>query len=337
MNEVTTQRARPPVVQFKQDMARLIEAKELALPDNVSPDAFRNAAIVAVQDNPSILRCSTDTVFRSIRKLAAAGLVPDGREAALVPFKDACTAIPMVFGLIKMARRSGDVKDIRAHTVYQNEFDEGRFEYTVGDEEKLEHRPILFGDKGSPIAYYAIARLKDGTIVRTFMDHNEVEKIRKGAASQGRSQQPKGIWADHYEQMAHKTVIRRLCKRLDLSSEDMRHITMDDEQQAPRDVTPQQQEDTAPRRNLAAAMQQAPDTGPEEALSGEVLDAESADDAGMEPDKTSLEYGEGRVAADNGIALAKCPYEMGEQTWLDWAAGWNDRTAAISKEGGSDA
>lgn len=323
MNEVSTQTRPPaPIVQFKRDLNRLVDGNELALPSNVSSDAFRNAAIVAAQDNPQILSCSAETVFKSIRKLAAAGLVPDGREAALVPFKGSCTAIPMVFGLIKMARRSGDVRDIRAHTIHAND----EFEYIVGDEEKLTHKPVLFGDKGDPIAYYAIAILKDGTIVRTFMDTAEVEKIRKGAASQGGSSQPKGIWANHYEQMAHKTVIRRLVKRLDLSAEDMRHITMDDEKSEPRDITPQNPEPLQRGRvNLAQKIKGEEEPSP---IDGEVLPPEDegaspADSGHGDPDPTALEYGEGVTAAGKGVSITDCPYEMGTQEWVDWAGGWN--------------
>ena len=72
--------------------------------------------------------------------------------------------------------RSGEVRDIRAHIVYQNEIDQGRFEYIVGDEEKLTHRPILFGERGKAVAGYAIAVLKDGSIIRDFMNGDEIEK-----------------------------------------------------------------------------------------------------------------------------------------------------------------
>jgi recombination protein RecT len=245
------------LVTFKRNLGDLIERKELALPSNVSEDAFRNAAIIAVQDNPTILSCDPQSVFKSIRTLAAAGLVPDGREAALVPFytKDGrkCQAMPMVFGLIKMVRRSGEVSDIRAHIVYQNEVDQGRFEYVVGDSERLSHEPILFGDKGAPVAAYAIANLKDGGIVREFMDLDQIEKVRRAGASQlvfpekgqgGKptvSATPKGIWADWWDEMVKKSVIRRLCKRLDMSSEDMRRVMVEqDEMLPPRDVTPKE-------------------------------------------------------------------------------------------------
>jgi recombination protein RecT len=201
MNEVATPKPQPPIVRFKNDLNRLVEAKELALPSNVSPEAFRNAAIVAVQDNSQILSCNPESIFKSIRKLAAAGLVPDGREAALVPFKGACTAIPMVFGLIKMARRSGDVRDIRAHTIHERD----EFEYIIGDEERLTHKPVLFGDKGDPIAYLRHRQAERWHAgARRSCPWTTMERIRKAAASQRPNQYdktdgPKGIWKEHFE------------------------------------------------------------------------------------------------------------------------------------------
>ncbi|MDG4916373.1 recombinase RecT, partial [Mesorhizobium sp. WSM4983] len=62
--------------------------------------------------------------------------------------------------------------------------DQKRFNYVVGDTEKLEHEPLLFGDKGDPVAAYAIASMKDGTIIREFMDAGEIDKVRRSGASQ---------------------------------------------------------------------------------------------------------------------------------------------------------
>lgn len=342
---------RNAVVAFKRDLGSLIERKELALPSNVSVEAFRNAAVVAVQDNPQILECDTASVFKSVRTLAAAGLVPDGREAALVPFNTRengryvkkCQAMPMVFGLVKMARRSGDVTDIRAHLVYQREVDEGRFEYVVGDEEKLEHRPLLFGDRGDPVAVYAIARLKDGSLVREFMSADEVDRIRKAGASQrvkkgdryAPSDTPVGIWRDHAGEMWKKTVIRRLCKRLDLSAEDMRRMMTDDEQAVSiRDVTPQEPERAAaPRRNLAQRIME-----PQEAdggLDGEVMppedeapvsDAENAPDDADSIDTSqafpgSAEWDEGVKAFQQGAPITDCPHDDAEKQ-INWLGGW---------------
>jgi recombination protein RecT len=336
------------LVSFKRDIGTLIERKELALPTNVKPEAFRNAAVVAVQDNPKILNCDRDSVFKSIRTLAAAGLVPDGREAALVPFRtkdgDKCQAMPMVFGLIKMVRRSGTVKDIRAHIVYQREVDEDRFTYIVGDDERLEHNPILFGDRGPAVGGYAIATLNDGSKVREFMSAADIDKVRRAGASQKvykkgerprASEEPLGIWADWSEEMWKKTVIRRLCKRLDMSSEDVRRVMTDEDTAPIRDVTPLQEGPSGfAARAAAARRSDDPDQQQDEP---EVEDADTIDgevsDGHPEPDPNALEYAEGETARRDDVSFQDCPYEEPEHA-LNWQAGWTAQDAKITEEEG---
>lgn len=337
------------LVTFKSNLSLMIERDELALPPNVSVEAFRNAAIIAVQDNPKIFNCTNDSVFKSLRRLAAAGLVPDGREAALVPFKaridgnyvDVCQAMPMVFGLIKMARRSGTIADIRAHTVYQKELDEGRFEYVIGDEERLTHNPILFGEKGPMIAAYAIARQTDGTIVREFMDAASIDMVRRASAAQRvyekgqaarASDEPIGIWKDWAAEMWKKTVIRRLCKRLDMSSEDVRHLMDADEFEALRDVTPPETRNpTAFQRKVAEARgNPLPEPEPSQPEDATEIDYQpppmehwtaSQDTSGAFPGGD--EWGEGGKAAKAGMKRTMCPHDEGSQEAIDWLGGYD--------------
>lgn len=315
-----------PVVAFKRDLQTLIERKELSLPSNVSVDAFRNAAIVAVQDNPEILRCEPASVMKALRTVSAAGLVPDGREAAIVPFKGQAQAMPMVFGLIKMARRSGDVKDIRAHIVYQNELDQDRFEYVVGDEETLRHEPILFGNKGPAVAAYAIAKLKDGTIVREFMDKDQIEKVRKSSPQQRGKENPSGIWQTWTDEMWKKSVIRRLCKRLDLSAEDLRRVMVDEDTPPMRDVTPTEQQEP---QNLANRIQFTEEkTETEE--QGEPITGEIMDDGHWTDEIDTTEAFPGDDAWDEGVKAAKAGTER-------HACPHKDHTVAIHWLGGFDA
>ena len=336
MNQIATQEqsAPAPVVRFKRNLGRLIEGGELALPSNVTTEAFKNAAIVAVQDNPKILGCEEASLFKAIRTLAASGLVPDGREAALVPFNTwdpntrkkvaKCQAMPMVFGLVKMARRSGTVTDIRAHIVYANEVEQGRFTYQIGDEEVLKHDPILFGEKGAPVGCYAIARLKDGSLIREFMSAQEVDKVRRSGSSQllfeqGQkptvSNEPIGIWADWAESMWKKSVIRRLCKRLDLSAEDVRRIVEDEDHQALRDVTPEEskpqsfaaranaareaaQQEAAPEDETQEPAEEQPETPQEDAQEVEDAEVVQEDPEGASEPERAAEEADGTDPAE---------------------------------------
>lgn len=320
-----------PIVAYKRDLDRMIEADEFALPSNVSQKAFRNAAVVAVQDNPYILQMKPESVFKSLRRLAGMGLVPDSKEAALVPFAGVCTAIPMVFGLIKAARRSGHVTDISAHLVYEKEAESrDHFYFDMGDKEELFHRPILFGDRGKPVAAYAIATLRDGTRMRELMTEEEIEKVRKAAASQRdkktkkASDQPIGIWKDWGDEMWKKTVIRRLAKRLPLSSEDLNTIVEDDDFESMRDVTPP--ESTEDRLKRVAAERQAEedqtqdiDPAPEDEDQDAPIDMVAYVPGDVFPGDPAFE--EGQAAQKEGIPLNKNPYDE-NPAYSCWQGGW---------------
>jgi recombination protein RecT len=348
-----------PLVVFKDNFNRLIANKELALPSNVSEDAFRNAAIIAVQDQPALLLADQQSLFKSIRRAAASALVPDGREGALVLFKtkdkdtgryvDKVQFMPMVFGLIKMARRSGTVSDIRAHIVYNAEVEQGRFTYVIGDNESLTHEPILFGDRGEPVAAYAIAKLTDGTIVREFMSAEDIDVVRRAGSSQrlyekGQapkvSDQPIGIWKDWASEMWKKTVIRRMTKRLDLSAEDIRQIQEDDDFAGIKDVTPRS---SAPSMNpllekkLAAARGEVLPPEPEDVSQDPADHIEDAQEVGHETgnwhwtqdvDTTDAfpgadEFSDGAKAFKAGMKRTMCPEALTDQQRIDWLGGFD--------------
>lgn len=321
MNAPATQSRPAPIVAFKRDLTRLKDAGELdMLPANVSFEAFRNAAVVAITDNPSILSCSQESVFKSIRKLAAAGLVPDGREAAIVPYKGQATAMPMVYGLLKVARNSGEISSIWAEVVREDE--EFRISMTNG-ERTFEHLYDPMGRKPGRIkGAYAVAKLKDGTVEVETMGYDDIEKRRRASANQ-KGDGPTGIWQQWYDEMAKKTVIRALVKRLPMSSEDMRRVMVEHDDLLPtRDITPPSGPNLAQR--IAAP----------EAVSGEVLPPEDA----PAPDATdtahwtdedpgggfpgSEAYEAGARAFQSGEPARSCPHDEGTGEAADWLGGW---------------
>lgn len=325
MNDLTTQdqKPKPPIVQFKADLSRLKDAGELdMLPANVSYEAFRNAAVVAITDNPAILQCSRDSVFKAIRRLAAAGLVPDGREAAIVPFKGAAQAMPMVYGLLKVARNSGEISSIWAEVVMGDE----EFEIKMIDgERKFEHRYDPLTRTGEIKGAYAVAKLKDGTIEIEAMGRDQIEKRRRASANQN-GDRPTGIWGQWYDEMAKKTVIRALVKRLPMSSEDMRRVMIEDEDNSIRDVTPEEKP-RGPNLAQRLAAQQTPDHGP--ALDGEVMPPEESKPGhwtDVEPTDFfpgSQAFTQGVNAAKDSIPAVDCPFTEGTDEARDWLAGWH--------------
>jgi recombination protein RecT len=219
----TTERNMTPVAAFRGNLDKMRDDISAVLPRHVSFDRFRRVVLTAVQQQPTILDCIPKTVFASCLQCAKDGLIPDGREAALVVFKGksgaTCQYMPMVNGLIKLARQSGEISTLTAQIVYEKD----RFELDLASDTRPTHEPFLDGDRGKFRIAYALAVFRDGTHQLEVMTKADIEKIRNISRAKDN-----GPWKDHWNEMARKTVLRRLMKYLSLSPELANAIAADD-------------------------------------------------------------------------------------------------------------
>ena len=197
-----------PVI--RADLERMTPEFSKALPSHMPPDRFKRTAMTAIQSNPQIARCDARSVIGAVMRAAQDGLMPDGREGAIVPFKDQAQWMPMAYGIIKKLRQSGEVASIVTRCVYAND----AFKVRYGDEEGIDHTPELEHAPGDFRAVYAIVRLSDGTIEREVMTKSQVDQVRASSRASG-----SGPWTNWYDEMARKTVLRRISKRLPMSSD----------------------------------------------------------------------------------------------------------------------
>lgn len=215
-NEIT------PIEAMRGTLVKMTPEFHAALPPQIPVEKFIRTTLTAVQMNPELLGADRRSLLGACMKAAQDGLLLDGREAAPVIFrtKDGPKVqyMPMVGGILKKIRNSGELASISAHVAY----DKDQFEYELGDNENITHKPFLGEDRGRPIAVYAVANTKDGAIYREVMSVADVEKVR--AASRAKDSGP---WVQWWDEMAKKTVIRRMAKRLP-SSADVDQVLMSD-------------------------------------------------------------------------------------------------------------
>lgn len=215
-----------PKEALRQALTQMRDQFEYALPKHIPSDRFIRTVMTAVQNTPDLLAADRNSLYSSCMKAAQDGLIPDGNEAALVLYKEkgrpVVRYLPMYQGILKKVRNTKELASISAHVVYEND----AFEFILGDEERIVHKPAPVGqDRGKPIGAYAIGRLKDGSIQREFMsleDLKAIENVSK-ASYEGRP------WQAWWDQMAKKTVLRRLCKLLPQSSDLARVFAHDNE------------------------------------------------------------------------------------------------------------
>lgn len=187
-----------------------------ALPAGIATDRFIRIAATAVQLTPELLECDRKSLLLACLRAANDGLMPDGREGAFVVYRDrknnrkTAQWMPMYTGLLKKVRNTGELLTISANVVYERD----AFDYELGDAERITHKPAI-GDRGKPVAAYAVAHLRDGGVVREVMSWADVMKVREVS----RAKADGTPWDSWEAEMARKTVIRRLYKRLPSSTE----------------------------------------------------------------------------------------------------------------------
>lgn len=190
-------------------------------PKHLTADRLTRVAIAAMGRTPNLLKCTPASLLNSIMQAAQLGLEPGSAlgEAYLVPYKETCQLIVGYRGLISLARRSGQIASIEAHVVHEKD----RFVCKYGLASQLEHEPDWSDDPGPVVAVYAVARLKDGATQVEVMTKAQVDAIRKRSRASG-----DGPWTTDYEEMARKTVVRRICKYLPLSIELAEALAIED-------------------------------------------------------------------------------------------------------------
>lgn len=211
----------------------------MALPRHITPDRMIRVALTSIQKTPKLLECDPISLLGCIVQAAQLGLEPDGITgfAYLVPFWNSTKKvtevqlIPGYKGLMNLARRSGEIGAIEARVVRQKD----HFEYQHGLAPILKHIPTHSPDAGEITHVYAIAHFKDGSMPQfDVMTLDDVSKIRNRSRAKD-----VGPWKTDFEEMAKKTVIRRLLKYAPTSVEVQRAIGLDERAEAgiPQDLS----------------------------------------------------------------------------------------------------
>jgi recombination protein RecT len=194
---------------------------KMALPSHINVEKFQRVTMTAIQANPDLLIADRRSLFGAVVKAAQDGLLPDGREGALVIFntKNRQTNgwdkkvqwMPMIAGVLKKIRQSGEISSVDVHVVHEHD----KFTYRPGLDVMPVFEPDWFADRGKPIGAYAIATLKTGEIIPPeIMNVAQIEAVRKVSKASD-----KGPWVDWWGEMARKTVMRRFAKRLPSSTD----------------------------------------------------------------------------------------------------------------------
>jgi recombination protein RecT len=272
---------KPPIVILRERLEARKDELAKALTD-VTPDQFIRALVTSAQINPELQAVTWQSLWMACMQACRDGLLPDGVEGAIVPFKSRATWIPMYQGLLRRFRRSGQFKWVTANVVREGE------EFAHHIDEQGEHfRHVPGDDFNAPIAkVYAMATTKDGGVFVNVMSIAEANKIR----NMSRASRDDSPWKQWPEEMYKKTALRRLSKVLPSG----RDIIGDEELPEPEAPT------TSPppiarAPGAAAALEQFSRAVP----AGDNPHPVSADDAGQEGEERDTDQSAATAAIDD--------------------------------------
>jgi recombination protein RecT len=201
----------------------------LAMPKSMTPDRLTRIVMTECRKTPALLKCAPESFYGAVLQCAALGLEPGSAlgHCYLLPFgngkdKQGRPNAQLIIGyrgMIDLARRSGQIISLQAYCVHEQD----TFNYKLGLDPDIEHIPASVADRGKVTHVYAVAKLKGGGVQFEVMSRAEIEKVRTSSKA-GNS----GPWSSHWEEMAKKTVIRRLFKYLPVSIEAVRAVEIDE-------------------------------------------------------------------------------------------------------------
>jgi recombination protein RecT len=337
MNAITKiEEPNDPIAKLNHQLAVRAQEFKKVLPAGITPEKLQRVVVTAAQNNPDILSANRQSLMVSCMKAAQDGLVPDGREAALVPFKKnykegtewksmlLVQYMPMVYGLRKKILQSGEIKDIQTAIVYRQEIENGLFVYEEGTERMLRHRPLLdpdFAPTDADIAAaYSVATFADGSKSFEVMRRGEINKVREksqtGATkdNKGKPRTPSGPWVDWYSEMARKTVMRRHSKTLPMSGDIIDVEALDETLAA-----------SATTEILGSVEEAGPTTAilpPHDAQTGEIIDQQQVENEPSEEEREAAEAAD-RAAYRQMEGEAQDDDEI--PAWTDQVEDWKER------------
>lgn len=214
-----------PVKAMGDLLKRMHTQIEKALPSVITPERFTRIALTAYSRNEKLQECTPESFLGSMMQAAQLGVEPNTPlgQAYLIPYRNK-GVMEVQFqlgyrGMIDLAYRSGEVQNIQAHEVYEND----TFEYELGLEPKLRHIPAL-KDRGNVILYYAVFKLTNGGVGFEVMSKEDVEAFAKKKSKTYGT----GPWQSDFDAMAKKTLVKRLLKFAPLKSDFVRAVTADE-------------------------------------------------------------------------------------------------------------
>lgn len=198
--------------QFSVALTEKLDSVSEALPKGFNKARFTQNAIALLNDNPGIAKYGQNQIIGGLMKGAYLGLDFYSKECYLIPYGQSLNYQTDYRGEKKLAKKYSirPIKDIYAEIVREGD----EFSIGVKDNERVVNFvPKPFND-GKIVGAFAVVEYQDGGIGTDTMSISELENTRKHSKAANSM-----AWKDFTSEMYKKTVLRRLCKHIEIDFE----------------------------------------------------------------------------------------------------------------------
>ena len=231
-------------------LAQLLEDNTKGLPSSLNKTRFIQESLTVLKDTKGIENCKPLSIARTIMKGAYLNLSFMNKECYAIPYGGELQFQTDYKGEIKIAKLLSIKKISEIYAKIVREDDDLLIKMVDGDA-KIEFTPKPFSNKPI-VGAFSICKFEDNTLQYETMSKEDVEEVRQKSSKCPNS----GAWVNYFGEMCKKTVIRRMCKMIQLefasadqtksyqdgANSDVKGETIDTSVKDPFNATPEPQD-----------------------------------------------------------------------------------------------
>lgn len=197
---------------FSLVLTEKLDGISTALPKEFNKARFVQNALSLLNEKPELAKYGQTQILAGLTRGALLGLDFFNKEAYLVAYGNQLQYQTSYIGAQKLIKKYSihKVKNIYAELVREDDLFETGIE---ANKRFVTFKPKAFNSK-PVIGAFAVVEFEDGDIQVETMNTEELEAVRK-KSKMGNA----GAWKEFTGEMQKKTVIRRLCKKIEIDFE----------------------------------------------------------------------------------------------------------------------
>lgn len=198
---------------FSESLSDKLMTVEAALPKEFNKERFVQNCLAVLNEKPELTRVNAADLQAGLLKGAYLGLDFFKKECYLIPYGNKVNFQTDYKGETKFVKRYSirPIHEIYAKIVREGDFFEEKIE---NGQPSIDFKPKPFNN-GQIVGAFAVALYKDGGMEYEVMSERDINAVRSNYSKMSNS----GAWKNSWDEMAKKTVLRRLCKHIETDFE----------------------------------------------------------------------------------------------------------------------